>query len=396
VTTLAATVPAPITAGKRALSLLQIGAGWFPEFCAGGENVFYHLAKHLPDAGVAVRGLVVGSANVFAQSAGRVLGFAPRSAPLATRLWRARQAIVASFAAGAPDLVATHLALFALPALDKLRSRPLIVHFHGPWAAESALEGAGWMSVGSKRAIERLVYNRADRVIVLSRAFGEILRRAYGVDAARITVIPGGVDCQRFAIGASPRAARERLRWDQDRRHILAVRRLARRMGLPELISSMVEVRRKLPEARLLIAGRGDQEGALRRLIQELDLADSVQLLGFVPDDLLPWAYRAVDLTVVPSTELEGFGLITAESLAAGTPVLVSPVGGLPEAVRPLAPELVLEGCAPAHLASGIIGALSGTRPLPTSEQCRSYARERFDWPVIAAQTREAYSSVLG
>jgi glycosyltransferase involved in cell wall biosynthesis len=233
-------------------------------------------------------------------------------------------------------------------------------------------------------------------VIVLSRAFGEVLRRAYGVDAARITVIPGGVDCQRFAIGASPRAARERLGWDQDRRHILAVRRLARRMGLPELISSMVEVRRKLPEARLLIAGRGDQEGALRRLIQELDLADSVQLLGFVPDDLLPWAYRAVDLTVVPSTELEGFGLITAESLAAGTPVLVSPVGGLPEAVRPLAPELVLEGCAPAHLASGIIGALSGTRPLPTSEQCRSYARERFDWPVIAAQTREAYSSVLG
>jgi glycosyltransferase involved in cell wall biosynthesis len=395
VTTLSATLPAPVAATSRALSLLQIGAGWFPEFCAGGENVFYHLAKHLPDAGVAVRGLVVGSAQVRAQSDGRVSGFAPRSAPLATRLWRARQAISASFAAAAPDLVATHLALFALPALDKLRSRPFVVHFHGPWAAESALEGAGWMSVRTKHAIERLVYRRADRVIVLSEAFGEMLRRGYGVSASRITVIPGGVDCARFAIAASPRAARERLGWDQDRRHILAVRRLARRMGLSELISSMVEVRRQVPEARLLIAGRGDQEGALRRLIQELDLAEHVKLLGFVPDELLPSAYRAAEVTVVPSTELEGFGLITAESLAAGTPVLVTPVGGLPETVRPLAPDLVLDGCAPQDLARGIIGALDGTRPVPTSEQCRSYARRRFDWPVIAALTREAYCDVL-
>ena len=50
-TALFATLPMSYAPRTRALSVLQVGAGWFPEFCAGGENVFYHLAKHLPATG---------------------------------------------------------------------------------------------------------------------------------------------------------------------------------------------------------------------------------------------------------------------------------------------------------------------------------------------------------
>jgi len=93
----------------------------------------------------------------------------------------------------------------------------------------------------------------------------------------------------------------------------------------------------------------------------------------------------------VPSIALEGFGLTTIESLAAGTPVLVTPVGGLPETVRELDPQLVLAGSRPTSLAEGVVAALTGEHVLPSPQACVAYARLRFDWPVIAEQVLNVY-----
>ena len=76
----------------------------------------------------------------------------------------------------------------------------------------------------------------------------------------------------------------------------------------------------------------------------ELGLQDHVRLLGHVPEADLPLAYRAADLTVMPTASLEGFGLSVIESLAAGTPVLATPVGGMLDILPPLGEQLVLEG----------------------------------------------------
>lgn len=383
------------TTAAHGFSVLEIGAGWFPEFAAGAEKVFYHLFQALHRTGLSVRGIVPGSCQVRTQSGGRVVGFAARSAPLAKRLWSARKAIVQAFDVDPPDLVAAHFALFALPGLDCLERRPLVVHFHGPWAAESRFDGAGWLSWQVKQTIERIVYQRAAKVIALSDAFAGHLERIYRVDPARIVVIPGGVDCARFAVQESRTEARRRLGWPADRATILTVRRLAKRMGLRELIASMAGVRRAVPDVYLVVAGRGELAQELERQVEDLDLRDTVKLIGFVPDELLPLAYHAADLTIVPSQELEGFGLITAESLAAGTPVLVTPVGGLPETVAALSPELVLEGSRTIDLSTGLTEALKGRRNLPSGKRCRAYAVQCFDWSVIAAQTRAIYHDAL-
>jgi glycosyltransferase involved in cell wall biosynthesis len=109
----------------------------------------------------------------------------------------------------------------------------------------------------------------------------------------------------------------------------------------------------------------------------------------------LPHAYRAADISIVPSVSLEGFGLIVAESLAAGTPCLVTPVGGLPEAVIGLSPALVMGGTSPGMLADGMAAALTGALPLPTAAQCLAFARANYDWPVIAARVRTVYEDAL-
>src|SRR5262249_52290027 len=121
----------------------------------------------------------------------------------------------------------------------------------------------------------------------------------------------------------------------------------------------------------------------------------NVRLLGYLHDDLLPLAYRAADLSIVPSVSLEGFGLIVAESLAAGTPVLVTDVGGLPETMAGLSPQCVIRDGGPEAIGSAIADAFRGGMNLPTAEQCSRHARERFDWQQVVQRVRETYAEVV-
>jgi glycosyltransferase involved in cell wall biosynthesis len=164
-----------------------------------------------------------------------------------------------------------------------------------------------------------------------------------------------------------------------------------RRVGLDALIDASVELRRRVPEALVLIAGAGPIGAELESRIASLGVGDTVRLIGFVPDELLPLAYRAADLSVVPTSTLEGFGLITVESLAAGTPCVVTPVGGLTDVVAPFAPQLVTASPSATEIGNTLADALLGVIPLPSAERCTAYARTNFDWPVVAERVRRVY-----
>jgi len=384
------------SAPPRPLRVLSLGMGWQPEQPGNGLDRVYHaLATHLPGAGVDVRGLVSGSTAVRSSSTGRVSSFDAGSRSRPGWMRALRGAVRKHVRDGDPDVIASHFAYHTAPVLDLFRDRPLVVHFHGPWAEESAVEGAPSWKVRAKRGLERLVYRRAARCIVLSEAFRTVLTEHYGVPSDRIHVIPGGTDVDRFRTTGSRRAARLRLGWPTDRPTVLAVRRLVPRMGLDNLIAAARHVRAVVPNVLVLIAGSGALESILPEWIEADGLSDTVRLLGYVPDDELPFAYRAADLSVVPSVSLEGFGLITAESLAAGTPALVTPVGGLPETVRGLSAPLVLPDASVEALASGLSRALTGALPLPSANACRAYARQHYSWPTVAERVCEVYAAAV-
>ena len=379
--------------GAALTHILTIGMGWFGEEPGGLNRMYAGLLSGLAGTGAVVRGLVAGSAT--GDSPKNIVLFAQRRDSTWRRMQACRRAVSEVLRADGADVVAAHFAPYALPLLDLLGPLPFVFHFHGPWAGESRAEGDGSLSVAMKRAIERRVYRRADRFVVLSEAFASILHHQYGVPLERIFIVPGGVDADRYVVTATRQAARERLQLPQDRPLILSVRRLIRRVGLEGLIDAMREVRRSVPEALLLIAGRGPLAGELEARIAARGVADHVRLLGFVPEEDLPWLYRAADLSVMPSVTLEGFGLPTIESLAAGTPVVVTPVGGLPETVLQLDPVLVTANSGAPAIADTLSFVLRDLEALPGAETCVRFVRENFDWPVIARKVLTVYEQSL-
>jgi glycosyltransferase involved in cell wall biosynthesis len=133
-------------------------------------------------------------------------------------------------------------------------------------------------------------------------------------------------------------------------------------------------------------------EAELRARIEAAGVSANVRLIGFLPEEALPLAYRAADVGVVPSQALEGFGLVALECLAAGTPAVVTPVGGLPEAVGPLT-SLVCEDASAGALAERIDAMIEGVGR-PSAAACRAHA-QAHDWDVIAGRVAEVYRTVL-
>jgi glycosyltransferase involved in cell wall biosynthesis len=287
-------------------------------------------------------------------------------------------------------MLATHFSLYALPAVLGRRWQAHVVHFHGPWAGESAREGAKPHSVMLKRLLERSVYQRADRFIVLSNAFRDQLCQGYGIEEAKVHVIPGGVEVDKFQ-PMDMAKARDQLGWPQGDPILVCVRRLARRMGLENLLTAFSRIAAQHPKAKLMIGGQGPIRAELQAQVENLGLSDRVRFLGFVTENDLPLAYAAANLSIVPSSALEGFGLISLESLACGTPVLVTPVGGLPDTVRDLSRDLILKGTSSDDITEGLHRRLDGTLPLPSREACREHVLRGFTWDRIATRVCEVY-----
>lgn len=370
-------------------SLWQLGMHFDPSG-GGADRCFDDLLK-----GLEAHGRAFTAAAFDGESADdgnfRRISLGPSGSPI----WKRRNALrglgekISS--APPPKVFASHFSLYAFFLLPFLQGARHVVHFHGPWADESAATGAGKLAVLFKRRIEQTVYSRADRLVTLSRAFRILLIEDFGIRPEKISLIPGSVDPERFRPSGDRDALRRRLGWPMDRRIIFCVRRLVARMGIAELIESFAKIAARLPDVDLHIGGRGGLESDLRAQVLRLGLERRIVFCGFIPEDDLPDYYAASDLSILPSQKLEGFGLAAIEALACGVPVLVTPVGGLPEVVAGLRQNLILDGSDPDAIAHGLMRAFAVPGFLPPAGECRAFAEKNYSIREMARLSADVY-----
>ena len=380
-----------IELSSASASILTLGTGWFPNNPGGLERYIYELIHKLAASQDQVELCGVGLPLDAKNTQIKLTNLACPDSKISSRLWSIRDNFQKT-RLGKPDAINLHFALYSFPILDILpKGVPVTFNFHGPWASESQEEVVNKkLSVWLKeKIIEQSTYNRCDRFIVLSKAFGQILHQKYQVPWQKIHIIPGGVDINHFQNNLSRQEARIKLGWPTNRPILFTSRRLVHRMGIDKLLQAIAMIKTGIPDIWLAIAGRGHIQALLQQQARELGLENNVQFLGFLPENDLPVAYQAADLTVMPSQSFEGFGLAILESLACGTPVLCTPVGGMPEILQKFSPDLITEAITVESIADKLAQVMLGKLPLPSREECRNYTIKNYDWTNIAQQVRQ-------
>lgn len=306
---------------------------------------------------------------------------------------------------GGVDLLNVHLPLSAFAALAPPRpiSAPAVVTFHAPWDQEFRLKVLGApmasptvaLHTFPRRLLQAFTLRRSEGLLCLSAFMRDQVERLVPLRGKRVAVIPGGVDCDRFAPGPEKAGPRASLGLPREGTLLLTVRRLTPRMGLERLLHAFRELAGDFPEAYLLLAGEGPLRGVLEREIRASGLAGRARLLGFVPEGDLPTLYRAADLFVLPTTALEGFGMVTLEALASGLPVLATPVGGTLEILLDLPGPFLAEDASPGALVRGLRGFLTmpGAEREVWGARCREHAVARYAWERVIPQVEAYFAS---
>ncbi len=399
---------------------LVVGLGWFPDHGGGLERYTADLHLALGDVGdrgdrgdrgeVGDRTLTtVVLGPVAAPSPGVVVALATHN----DAIWQRVVAMAAAVAQnrGGHDIVDSHFALTGWLATKRvvIEDRPFVVHFQGPWASEH-LGGATATDVGLRaragflfrRHIERSVHRRADLVITLSAAFANIAIEHSRVSPWRIAVEPPGVDLVRFSVPhhGTVSGLRERFGIPTDAFVAVCARRLVARTGVDVAIDAWSTLTNQLPPLGstpiLVVAGDGPEAAALEARAVGVGLGpEAVRFLGRVDDEDLVALYQLADCSLVPTRSLEGFGLVILESLACGTPAIGTTTGGIPEAFAGLEQHhLLVPPADPRSLAQRLADAIDGSRPLPTTHECRSHA-ERFSWAGVAERHLDHYAGLV-
>jgi glycosyltransferase involved in cell wall biosynthesis len=241
------------------------------------------------------------------------------------------------------------------------------------------------MQLLGRKLVEKRVLRKSDRIVILSKYTREKLEKAYGVSPAKISIIPGGVDLNRFKPEENKLEIRRQYGFPEDRFILLTIRNLEPRMGLENLILTMKKVVGEKPDTLLILGGAGPLSQKLRDLARDLGVAESIKFTGYIPEEELPAYYQMTDLFILPTKELEGFGLVTVEALASGLPVLGTPVGGTKEILAHLGPEFLFADSTPSSMARLILKAMQTWATNPESYnqismKCRKVAEKYYSW----------------
>lgn len=274
---------------------------------------------------------------------------------------------------------------------------PLVSMFHTLAQLKNRVaESSAEREQAVRLEIERRTMAGSDRIVALTSVDRQQMIRHYG-HLAPIAVIPGGVDLQQF----SPRprlAAREALGLDPTARIVLFVGRIQRLKGLEVLLRAFERLSDL--DARLIIVG--GQPGTshetreiarLQHLAARLGIAERTHFVGAVDHAQLPLYYSAADVSVMPSS-YESFGLVAVESLACGTPVVATRVGGLTSIVRDGETGLLVPWRAPDLFAERLRRVLLDE---PFRARLASQARQSvlsYDWDSIADEHLALYAEV--
>jgi len=256
------------------------------------------------------------------------------------------------------DLICERYSLFSIAGCESARWHgvPFLLEVNAPLIEEAA-QHRSLILAPLARAIEDHLFRRADRIIPVSEALADYIRRT--CPPAKITVIANGVDLQKFELAGDGRAFRRAWSGGTDGEFVIGfVGSLKPWHGTEVLIDAFSLVVERHPNARLVLVGDGPLRAGIEEIVRQRGLTDRVTLTGVIPHDAMPDALQAMDALTAPYPPIEGFyfsPLKIYEYMASGKPIVASRIGQIEDILVDDVSAILTPAGDVAALASGLI-----------------------------------------
>jgi glycosyltransferase involved in cell wall biosynthesis len=369
----------------------------FPPYYGGAGTVCYHNARELARLSHEV--------HVFTAAMGKAPvhelldGFMVHRLPALFRIGNMPVLPSLPFALRGFDIVHLHYPFILGAEMVRLATAlsrtPLIVSFHNDLIGEG-LRARIFKLYQNLSA--HLVIKNAARLCVLSHDHFEYsrLRRSLVDSNMKIVELPNGVDLSLFHPLDTDNLVRSKYGIPETVKHVLFVAALDRAHHFKGLGDLLQAVQTLSADVWLLVVGDGDLRKEYERQAYELGISNRVIFTGAIQHEDLPLYFRSADVTVLPSSQTESFGLVLIESLACGTPVIASSLPGVRTVVNHGSDGLLVAPNDPLVLAEAILTILKDELLRQAmGRRGRDKVEERYGWEQIGLRIEKIYGHVL-
>ena len=287
-----------------------------------------------------------------------------------------------------PDIIHAHyiMNITLLGAISGFH--PFVVTVHGTDVLIEPKESK------ISRWIAKYVLKRADLITCDAEHIKEPLIEL-GAEPQRISVIYFGTDTRKFNPGQRDDKLREKL-GIFDSPMIISLRRLEPIYDIESLITAVPLVLKKIPQAKFVIGSKGSQEVKLKELAKSLGVSESVNFVGYIPDDELPRYMASADIYVSTSLSDAGLAASTAEAMSCGLPVIITDFGDNRKWVEDGVNGFIIPLKSPEALASKIISLLQNEDDRRKFGQVnRQIIEEKNNWEKEMGKMGKLYEELI-
>lgn len=267
----------------------------------------------------------------------------------------------------------------------KIKKIPVITTFLHYDSEKSLID---YLTLPFYHFLEKKQFKRHRKILTISNSSRIDVMRFYGVNKKNIKVIPIGVDIEEF----NPSNFSKEIKEKYGNNLLLYVGPFLKRKRIPLLLEAMTNVIKVIPEAHLVLIGKGLLLEESIKLSYSLGLQQNTSFLGFIEIKLLLKFYASSDIFILPS-ELEGFGQVLLESMASGTPCICANKKPMSEILGDTGETFKINDSK--DLADKILDLLNNREKLEILREKTLKRAQRFEWVRIAQDYINYFKEVI-
>jgi glycosyltransferase involved in cell wall biosynthesis len=360
---------------------IAILVGLFPpKWLAGTEIATYYMAEHLAQRAHEVH--VITSLDEGLPEESSEKGFYIHRLPRtkirvagALIFWTD---IIRTIRKVSPEVVHAQSLGIAIPALisKMILKIPYVV-----WGQGSDIYLPDWFT----KLTSKTIMKNANSVIALT---GDMKRTMQAIYDRNIVVVPNGIDLKEYTGDPSVQKVKG------DEKRILFVGRLHPVKGVRYLLQAMKIVYEKMPDAKLILVGDGEEREHLETLTDNLGIRECVEFAGRVPHERVQDYMNQAEVFVLPSLS-EGFPVTILEAMACGLPVVATRVGGLPDVIEDGVHGYLVRTKESNEIAETLLKLLQDEQLWETISKTNKQKINEYSWERVALALEKIYQGSI-